>query len=307
MIRIMIKLVFLSFAIISVSCADEKKEQEKSIAQEKVNENIPKETEKSDDLNISILMDLSDRISPEKYPNPTMEYYERDVAYINSIAEAFLFKIGNKRINQIDDQIQVFFEPEPQNREINKISNRLKFSFDKTNVSKEALDGLHNTYQTAPEEIYKLAIEDDNYIGSDTWSFFKNKVHDYTIEEGKRNILIILTDGYLFHINNKRKEQNRTTYLTPEYVKTIGLNTQNWEDKVQSEDFGFIPATENLENLEVLILGINPNEGNQYAEDVIFYYWSEWLEKMGVKHYDIKKADLPANLDEVIERFILAA
>lgn len=302
-----IKLGFLSFVIISLSCADEKKEQEKSIAKKEVKEDVHREAEQSGDLNISILMDLSDRISPEKYPNPTMEYYERDVAYINSIAEAFLFKIGNKKINQIDDQIQVFFEPEPQNREINKISNKLKFSFDKTNVSKEALDRLHNTYQTAPEEIYNLAIADNNYIGSDTWSFFKNKVHDYSIEEGKRNILIILTDGYLFHINNKRKEQNRTTYLTPEYVKTIGLNTQNWEDKVQSEDFGFIPATENLENLEVLILGINPNEGNQYAEDVIFYYWSEWLEKMGVKHYDIKKADLPANLDEVIERFILEA
>jgi len=219
--RNIIKLGFLSFVIISLSCADEKKEQEKSIAKKEVKEDVHREAEQSGDLNISILMDLSDRISPEKYPNPTMEYYERDVAYINSIAEAFLFKIGNKRINQIDDQIQVFFEPEPQNREINKISNRLKFSFDKTNVSKEALDRLHNIYQTAPEEIYNLAIADNNYIGSDTWSFFKNKVHDYSIEEGKRNILIILTDGYLFHINNKRKEQNRTTYLTPEYVKTI--------------------------------------------------------------------------------------
>ncbi len=170
MIKTFIKLTSLAFLIIFISCADEK-EQKDNITSEPMGVTtgkMPNEKEISD-LNISILMDLSDRINPEKYPNPTMEYYERDVAYIASIAETFQNKIGNKRINQINDQIQVFFEPEPANGEINNISNELKFSLDKTNVTKKALADLTNTYRTAPKKIYELAIDDDNYIGSDTF------------------------------------------------------------------------------------------------------------------------------------------
>ena len=38
--------------------------------------------------NISILIDLSDRIDTIKHSNPTMEYYNRDLGYIKSVSEA---------------------------------------------------------------------------------------------------------------------------------------------------------------------------------------------------------------------------
>ena len=38
-------------------------------------------------LNISVLLDLSDRIDTIKYSNPSMEFYQRDLGYLKSVAK----------------------------------------------------------------------------------------------------------------------------------------------------------------------------------------------------------------------------
>lgn len=260
---------------------------------------------KNEDLNISFLLDLSDRIDPTKYPNESMQYYLRDVAYIKSVSEAFDTHLRTKKVRQMNDKMQVFFDPEPQNQNINSISNDLRYSVERENASLEYLDKIKNAYATNPLKIYELAIRDDKYVGSDTWKFFKTKVKDFCIEDNYRNILIILTDGYIFHEDTKMKEGNLTTYLTPQEIRNYKLNDKGWEDKMVDKEFGFIPATHGLENLEILVLGINPNTKNPYEEDVIRKYWSNWFDTMEVGRYDIKTAGLPSNMDKIIKEFIL--
>tara|TARA_R110001606_G_scaffold376284_1_gene534899 strand:- start:168 stop:626 length:459 start_codon:yes stop_codon:yes gene_type:complete len=150
-----------------------------------------------------------------------------------------------------------------------------------------------------------LAIEDNSYVGSDTWRFFKNKIKDYCIDDNYRNILVILTDGYIFHKNSKIEEDNKTSYLTPQTIRKFKLNTGNWQEKIEKENFGFIPATENLQNLEILVLGINPDNKNSYEQDVIEKYWSDWFNSMKVNKYESKNASLPSNMDKIIKDFIL--
>jgi hypothetical protein len=70
-------------------------------------------------LNVSILIDLSDRIDPEKNANPTMEYFQRDTEYIKAIDKGFLDHIKSKKVIQLDDQMQVFFNPEPSDPQMN--------------------------------------------------------------------------------------------------------------------------------------------------------------------------------------------
>lgn len=265
---------------------------------------IPKTKEVSGNLNISILLDLSDRISPEKYPNPSMEYYLRDVGYINSVAEAFTVHVRAKKVRQANDRIQLFFDPAPFNPQINKISKDLKIDINKNNISKEFINRVKDIYATKPIDIYKLAIKDQNYIGSDTWRFFKNKVNDYCVEPGHRNILIVLTDGYIYFKDSKMKEGNATTYLTPEVIRANGLNTSDWSEKMIAGKMEFIKANNDLSNLEVLVLGINPDNKNPYEEDVIKAYWTKWFEAMKVKRYEIRSSELPADADEVIRDFI---
>ena len=258
----------------------------------------------SNNLNISILLDLSDRISPTKFPNQTMEYYLRDVGYINSVAEAFKNHLNTKRVIQADDKIQLFFDPAPFNPEINKISNDLKIEITKDNISKEEIDKIKEKYTSESLEIYKLAIKDNNYVGSDIWNFFKNKINDYCIEDNYRNILVVLTDGYIYFKNSKIQEGNMTTYLTPEVIRANGLNKSNWSETMINKKNAFIPTNTDLSNLEILVLGINPNTKNAYEEDVIKAYWTNWFETMKVKRYEIHSSELPSDMDKVIETFI---
>ncbi|WP_405199371.1 hypothetical protein [Christiangramia sp. LLG6405-1] len=290
--------------IMFISCQSDQKEQQ---PQESNNSNISPikgDIRSLENLNISFLLDLSDRIDPEKYPNPAMNFYERDASYINSVAEALRRHLNSKRIRQIDDRIQLYFEPEPSNPDMNVISEELKFNFSKENISKDLLKKFDETYESKPRKIYELAIKDNNYIGSDTWRFFKNKVDDYCIEEGYRNILVVLTDGYIFHKDTKIKEGNKTSYLTPEYIRSLKLNTNNWRDIYKNNGYGYIPLDKDLSNLEILVLGINPDTKNDFEEEIIRQYWTDWLQTMNVKRFKIMKADLPSNMDEIIKDFI---
>ncbi|PHO01551.1 hypothetical protein CSC82_23010, partial [Rhodobacteraceae bacterium 4F10] len=87
--------------------------------------------------------------------------------------------------------------------------------------------------------------------------------------------------------------------------RNFKLNKGNWKEKFQSKDYGFLPLHKNLENVEVLVLGVNPNKKNPYEEDVIKEYWKKWLTEMNVKKFQIKRADLPIHINDVINDFIL--
>jgi len=257
----------------------------------------------SNNLNISVLIDLSDRIDPEKNPNPTMEYFQRDVEYIKAIDKGFLDHIKSKRVIQLNDQMQVFFNPEPSDPKMNELTKDLKVSFDK-NTTKDNIDLVDKKYSSLPLQIYESAIKDKQYVGSDIWEFFKNKAKDYCTKDNHRNILFILTDGYIYHKDSKFSEGQKTSYLTPELVKSLKLNSSDFKTKIQDKGLGFIKANDDLENLEVIVLGINPVKGNPFGGDVIKEYWENWFKEMKIKNYQIKSADLPSNLEPNILKAI---
>lgn len=296
-----IKNIFILLFISSfIAC----KKETKVIENEKKDTiNSVKKNELSKNLNISILLDLSDRINPEKYPNPSMEYFQRDLGYIEIISKSFETALRKKPIRQTNDQIQVYFEPEPLNSEINSLAENLKLSFDKNNTSKESLSKIASVYKKNSDKIYNLALQDKQFVGSDIWRFFKNKVKDYCIKDNHRNILVILTDGYIYHKDSKFMEASKSSYLTPELIKSFGLGS-DFEKTFEEMKLGLIPANSNLENLEVLVLGINPSKNNPFEGDIIKLYWKDWLKSMGVKKFYLKEADLPSNLDPVIQKII---
>lgn len=290
------KTLLFALLIFVFSCKEETKKEEK----ETTNKSAV-----SENLNISILVDLSDRISVKKNPNPTMEFYQRDLGYIKSVSEAFSQHLKSKRIRQIDDKMQLFFNPEPKNSEINSIAKELRIAVDKDNASKKLLNSVSDTYASKTTSIYESAIKDDKYVGSDIWDFFDSKIQDQCIDKGYRNILVILTDGYIFYEGKQIKNGNLSSYLTPQLIQKNGLNTNDWQKKFEEENFGFLPIETDLSNIEVLVLGINPGKNNPYEEKIIKAYWTKWLSEMKIKHFEIKNADLPSNMDKIIKDFIL--
>lgn len=296
-----INLLGIILLLILFSCAEDK---EKEIPKTPVQQQAPSKKGGNENLNISLLLDLSDRIDTVKYHIPSMEQYQRDVAYIQSVAHGFVNHLRHKKLRALNDRIAVFFDPEPENPEINRISKDLKFHVTRNNATLELFDKIEDAYENKPNGIYQLALKDGKYVGSDTWGFFRNKVRDFCIEDGYRNILVILTDGYIYHKDNKRKEANKTSYLTPQDIRAFGLTKATWKEKMETQQYGFIPATSGLNDLEVLVLGINPDHKNVYEQEVIKAYWEQWLQAMGVARYTIKSNELPANLDKVIKEFL---
>ena len=261
---------------------------------------------KENNLNISFLLDLSDRISDEKYPNSTMSYTDRDLGYIETVSESFINHIESKKLVLMNDKIQLYFDPPPLDATINKKSKELKRNFNRSNISKDQIDQTKIDYKVLPKDIYTLAKKDGNYVGSDIWRFFKDKVKRYCVEECNRNILVIITDGYIYHEDTRLTEENRTSYLTPSMLRNFNLTNSKWNNTYDEKGFGFIPATEGLGDLEVLVLGVvnHDKRRNPYGKDVIEKYWEDWLESMGVFKYKIYGADLPTNMEGAIQDFI---
>ena len=285
------------------SCKSDEKGNEEVLQTNDVE--ITKISSNRPNLNVSILLDLSDRIDTIKYPNAAMEFYKRDLGYINSVANGFELHLRNKRSIKINDHIKLFIDPEPSDKALNQKLDILNMTFTRDNAKKEKIMQVSDSYDSIAQLIYKSALKDNNYVGSDIWRFFKTKVKDFCIEPEHRNILVVLTDGYIFHKDNAIKDGNLTSYLRPQDIRDNKLTTNNWMKTIENKRYGFIPANTDLETLEVLVLGINPDIKNPYELEIIKKYWDDWLTAMNVVHYEIKTAELPSNLDKIIKSFIL--
>ncbi|WP_417558357.1 hypothetical protein [Mesoflavibacter zeaxanthinifaciens] len=299
--KLKIILIFIGM-VFMIGCKSEVEQSEnKTVA----SYYTPKLNPDRENINVSILLDLSDRIDSEKYPNPTMDYYLRDAGYIRSIAEAFEIHVRSKRSNLINDKIKLFIDPEPTKKGLDKRLDLLRINFDRNNAKREAILQTSIKYDSISKLIYEDAIADNNYVGSDIWGFIKNRAKDYCIEKGKRNILVILTDGYIYHKDNLRLEDGKSSYLTQQLIKKFGLNNGDWRESMNSKDYSFIVPEINLSDIEILVLGINSHEIRPYGDDIITEYWKDWLSALNVGKFAIKQTGLPVNLDKTIKEFIL--
>jgi hypothetical protein len=71
-----------------------------------------------------------------------------------------------------------------------------------------------------------------------------------------------------------------------------------------SLDYGIIPATKNLGNLEILVLECRPEEAYPQDFDIMQKYWCKWFREMGVKHAEIYKSQQPAYQEKIIAGFL---
>ena len=239
-------------------------------------------------LNISIYLDLSDRIINGKGESQML----RDTAIISYIIDCYVNDVVRRKIVPCNDKFQIFFYP------TDGINNPSQLSQDLT---------LHlKDYTTAPGEkkkklvsmkkdmlsrivpIYEQTIQNKQWLGSDIWGFFQKRVKTLCVEEGYRNILIVLTDGYIYHKVSKLQKGTEYTYL-------LSSNIDQPNMKLMSCNSG-------LQDLEVLFLEINPTQFAHYAK--IQNIIGTWLQGMGVSNYQIEETDVTANIKPVIRKFL---
>ena len=237
-------------------------------------------------LNISIYLDLSDRLERDMYPSQK----ERDIEIVNYMAEILKNHAVSQKILPSRDRIKVFFYPAPNDSKIDLLSKDLEMDLSKAQPAekKKLLLEFQNKFATSLSKIYDATLQGKNWIGSDIWGFFKKQVDTYCIREDARNIIVILTDGYLFYAPNKLKQGDNYSYILPQT-----LANPNSE---------LIVSRQGLENLEVLMLEINPYNPKQ--QDKIESVLQNWIKGMGVQKMYVGETDQPSNTKLIIDKFI---
>lgn len=256
-------------------------------------------------LNLSVLLDLSDRIDTNKYPDPTMHFFRRDIGNLENIAIAFAKHVKKKKIVILNEHLKTYVEPLPSEGKVLKSLNALEVEISRSS-SKDDVINIEKNYANYSANLYKQAIEDGVYPGSDTYGFMQQKAVDYCIREGSLNKLIIITDGYLYYKNRNIVDSNRVTQIDQKTLNNRGYNNPDWKSMVQNDNFGFyVPEGINLDQLEIMVLGIHSKSSNPFEVEVLSFLWQDWLESMGAKKVVIQIDDLPLNLQRQIEKFVL--
>jgi len=259
-------------------------------------------------MNITLLLDLSDRIDPAMHP-ASPEHHERDKGVVNSVVAVFKDYMNKQGAYLAKGKIRVIINPLPRDGNINAIMEKTNIDLSemkKPAEKKAVFETLEGIFSENISKIYDLAVQQKKYVGSDIWRFFKNDI-DLVIEDDPnyKNILVILTDGYIYHEDSVIKEKNRTSYIGSETLGRNGLrNNKNWRQKFDEGDYGFVATRKDLGNLQVLVLEVEPHSKHKGDEDIIKAYLSKWFEEMGVRKYEIYNSDLPTNTRKRIERFI---
>lgn len=294
-------ITILAFSM--VACGGKNNVSDSNNGTNRNNAGNSKISKKQGQLNISILLDLSDRISPQINANAQ----KNDIENIKTITEFFKSNMTSLGAYNAKGKIRIFFSPPPVSSDINSMVSKLIIDCSKMDNKgrKGVYDNITELYSQNLEKIYRQTIATSAWEGSDIWRFFKNDVKDFCIQKDPnyRNILIIFTDGYLYHSQSVINDKNRFSYLTNTNLKQY--RKQDWKQMIERNNFGIKTERNDLNNLEVLVLEIkaeSPN--NKVDEDIMSYLWKKWFKEMSVSNYEVYSSDLPANTKTRIENFL---
>lgn len=253
-------------------------------------------------LNLTILLDLSDRINPANNPG----HVERDSALIRYLTSYFLDQMAARNAYTAKGKMRLIFHPNPPDPNINQAAEKLNIDLSKMDPKgkKVVYETLGKTVEENISRIYRTTTNSAKWPGSDIWRFFKNDVRDVAVDKDSsyRNILVVLTDGYLYHEDSKDRAGNRYACITTKLLEPYRKN--GWEEKIDKDDFGLISKRADLDQLEVLMLEVTPAPKFKNDEDVIKVVVEKWFGEMKVKKWKVLNSDLPENTKQKVAGFL---
>ena len=242
--------------------------------------------EKDKPWNISIFLDLSDRLTRQLTPSQA----ERDMTLIRHVTGKVKERIVKQKIIGSKDRIKVFFYPSPNISEITLLSKNLELDMGNMPLKEKrsSVIKFEDEFSASLKQIYNKTLAAKQWVGSDIWGFFNKQIDTYCIKPTHRNVLIILTDGYIFHVNNKQKVGDAYSYILPQ---TLSVPKSS-----------LIVSRKGLKNLEVMFLEVNPYDPKTEPkmESVI----TDWLHAMDVQHSIVAETDIPENTKLYIDNFL---
>ena len=257
------------------------------------------------DLDLTIVLDLSDRISKKKHPYRA----SKDAAIIQECLDFFVEEVRRKLFIGSNDKIQVVLAPQSSNPDVYSWIDSLRIDMSTLSPYERRiqLPALQESFLAALDTLYTKASAADQFVGSDIQRFFAEDLQaeaDSISGHNVRTIVVILGDGYHINEDNLRRQGSRYTYNNAQNMKPY-RNRQDWEQLFDERDFGFISVQQNLEHVEVLLMGVDPSPValNEYA--IINKIWSKWFTEMGIQRFEIHKTNESTKAErETVRRFL---
>lgn len=248
-------------------------------------ENIPPvDSAQTKPLNLSVFVDLSDRISKQ---TDKMDQSEKDQIIINNLAESFIQKQSTEGFQKSGDSFQVVFYPAPTGSQT--LAENLAINLKNIKgPKKKALLSFKNSYKDNLSALYKNALDEQDFFGSDIWGYFaKDKVSDLYRDDA-RNVIVILSDGYIYDEHNKLQEGKNYSYIL---ARTLA-----------EKDSGLIPCEISTPDVEIYFVECNANPQTDYPK--MKNILEKWFKDMGVKSVDIQATDIPTNVSKHLNKSI---
>ena len=284
--------------------------------------------EKEYPINIVVLLDISDRISLEKYNSFAVNAIKKDISNCQFIIDEFDNILNNSDGGYADfeGKLQFIVLNQPRFRFRHEYNNDDLVFNNRTVKNHLNFDGVEeNIFKTLNALYYEAHDYNDSILtGSDIWEWFKESANSYIGSE-YRNYVIFLTDGYLDFSSRIQREPG-TFMKLDEKIRT----SDNWKEMLETEEYklktpdgihfghykhkvkflilGLKDRTEELKELEELesdgIETTDPKTKRIPDKDLLRGMWTIWLESMGIS---IERDDFVSddvNQQEQILRFL---
>lgn len=248
-------------------------------------------------LNLTVYLDLSNRlvVAPDLQPKAYSQK-EHDLTIVDQLVDEFVLHSKDTfQYIHSRDIFEVITYPAPKGDDVNSLLSKLKIDCQKSGkkIQDRKLrlltmkDSIHNTLNT----IYDRTIAEQQWPGADIWGFFSNgAARTRCVREGYRNVLVVITDGNIYHQNNHISKGNAHSFILN---STLADSTAS-----------LIVQEKGLGDLEVLFMELEHHAAHPEYRERQRKVLGDWLEAMGVTRYELVDTDVPANLTRYIENFL---
>lgn len=283
--------------------------------------------------NITFSPDLSNRVNPKLYPRPL-----NDMELLKVITGNLHPSILRcKRSQNQKDRLQIDFINKGLITRYKAQTDRLLIDFGGFSNQLARIQYIMNTSAPKPtlrqdlnamtfefNRIYGLSVKEN--VGADIWTYLDQGINssnvlddekprdedNITIINHYRNVLILPTDGYIeagifgkgYDLSKQTIDRFRKAYLTSRETDLVEFFNNN-------ETYHIKPTHNvHLKNLEILVMELYDRSltksGSATAHptdlEIIKLFWTDWLKKSGVKHFELHPC---ANSKEEAEKIIL--
>ena len=292
--------------------------------------------------NIKIVSDLSNRLDEELYPRQLRDQeviteilgvfpevfrnYNRLAFQKDKISYGLLNPLEIKDYNKYQEDLTIDLGRfgQDQFKRIDFIKNR------RGKTLNQSIENFKNSL----EEIYINAISKGSFYTADTWGFFKQVVDEnyfnltdpintVMAKDVSRNIIILLTDGFI-------EVAARNSYNSCENKSCELLNTHQIEkfrkyynsldeditieEAFKQSGYRIKPVNnQNLNGVEILMLEFNGRSKTETGRitktptdfEILKLFWKDFLQREGVEHIAIKKAQPSTDkINQIVKEFL---